>query len=327
MKKHTEFIDKFKKKRVLVIGDFILDEYIYGETERVSREAPVLILKHRQADYMAGGGANPLMNIKSLGAEPVAVSGAGTEPSSEILFRMLDSKKINTSFIVRDPGYTIPVKVRIMAGSVHTAKQQIVRIDRDSKEPPSERMERSLIKNLAGLADTCDAVLVSDYGGGIMTPGVISAVNKIAKAGAKVIVDSRYSLGRYRNILTATPNETEAGPQAGIEKYGEEDVKKAGKKLMSMVKSKGMIITRGSRGMMVFERGRVRKIPAFGSEKIVDVSGAGDTVSAITALALACGASLYDAAYLANIGAGIAVMKHGVAAVSAGQMKKAARNA
>ncbi|HNZ29916.1 MAG TPA: PfkB family carbohydrate kinase, partial [Candidatus Goldiibacteriota bacterium] len=166
MKKYTGLVDKFRGKRVLVLGDFILDEYIYGETERISREAPVLILKHTKSDYVAGGGANPVMNIHDLGAVPVPVSVAGTDRYSDILLDLMKEKGIDISGIVRSADYSVPVKARVMAGSVHTVKQQVVRIDRYSDAGINKELEKHVINNLKRILPSVCAVIVSDYGGG-----------------------------------------------------------------------------------------------------------------------------------------------------------------
>jgi len=329
MKKYLGILEKIKGKRILVLGDIILDEYLYGETERISREAPVLILRHNRSAYLAGGGANPVMNIKALGGIPVPVSVAGVDSHSAILLKLLKEKKVDTSGIITDSNYSVPVKARIMAGSVHTVKQQIVRIDRSYQDGLSAKIESKVAALIRKLVKSkkVDAILVSDYGEGVITDGIIQVVNEIAKAGKKVIVDSRYSLDKFRSISAATPNETEAGPLVGIEKYTDENVKKIGKQLSGLMRAKGLIITRGSKGMMVFDKTKVSRIAAVGTEEIVDVSGAGDTVSSIVALCLAAGASLYDAAYLANAGGGIVVMERGVAVVTPKQLKEALKNA
>lgn len=323
MSKYTGIIDKFKGKKVLILGDFILDEYVYGETERISREAPVLILHYNRSTYLAGGGANPVMNIKDLGGDPVPVSVVGTDAYSKVLLDMMGSKGVDTSNIIRDEKFTVPVKTRVMAGSIHTVKQQVVRIDRYEESCITSRTEDALIGAIEKLARVAGTMLVSDYDGGIITGRVIAAVNALAKKGLKVIVDSRYALKKFRHIATGTPNETEAGPLVGIEHYGESDVEKICRLLAGHIKAKGMIITRGSRGMVILEKKKLSKIPAFGSDEIVDVSGAGDTVSSIVSLARACGASLKDSAFLANIGGGLVVMKHGVATVTAKELKAA----
>jgi len=327
MNKYMDLIDQFKGKKILVLGDFILDEYIYGETERISREAPVLILKYNQSTYLAGGGANPILNIKDIGAEPIPVSLVGDDGFSDILLGIISRKKVETKYILRDEEYMLPVKTRIMAGSVHTAKQQVVRVDKYHVKQLSGTVEKQIIANIKKLASETDAILVSDYGGGVITDAMIEVINGFGKKGKQIVVDSRHNLFKFQHITTGTPNETEAGPLVNIEDYEEENVKKMGVELMKLLKSKGMIITRGSKGMLVFEKKSIEKINAFGSDEIVDVSGAGDTVSSIVAAGLACGASLYDSAYLANIGGGLVVMKRGVATVTPDELKEALANA
>ncbi|MEI7541731.1 MAG: bifunctional ADP-heptose synthase [bacterium] len=326
MNKYASIIDKFKGQKVLVLGDFILDEYLYGETERISREAPVLILKYNKTTYLAGGGANPVMNIVDLGAIPIPVSIVGTDEYSEILLNMMKEKGVDASFIVKTENYSIPVKTRVMAGSVHTVKQQIVRIDRYNEGIMDKQIELKLIENIKKAAANIDVILVSDYGSGMITDEVIKTVNALAKKGKKVVVDSRYGLKKFKYVATATPNETEAGPAVDFEKYEEKNVEYIVKKLATMMKAKGMIVTRGSRGMIVFENKKIVKVTPFGTDEIVDVSGAGDTVSSIISIALACGAKLADAAYLANIGGGLVVMKRGVATVTVNELKGALKN-
>ncbi|MEI7640281.1 MAG: bifunctional ADP-heptose synthase [bacterium] len=323
MKKHFDLIEKFKNEKILVIGDFILDEYLYGETERISREAPVLILKYNKSVYLAGGGANPIMNIKDIGATPVPVTVVGTDKYSDIILDLLVKKGADISNIIKASAYQIPVKTRILAGSVHTVKQQIVRIDHYQTKPLAENIEKKLIENIHRLSPECSAILVSDYGGGVISDAVISVVNALAKKGKKVVVDSRYALSKFKYITTATPNETEAGPVVGMETYGDKAVDEMAKLLCEKMKATGMIVTRGSKGMTVFEKNKLTKIAPFGSDDIVDVNGAGDTVSSITAVALGAGASLVDAAFLANIGGGLVVMKRGVATVTPEELKKA----
>jgi D-glycero-beta-D-manno-heptose-7-phosphate kinase len=326
MKKYTDIMKKFQGKKILVLGDFILDEYLYGETERISREAPVLILKHSKSIYLAGGGANPIMNLKDLGCEPVPVSVVGEDKYSDIIVDLILQKGVAINHIIRDPNYILPVKTRIMAGSVHTVKQQIVRIDRYHEKKKQVFDENDLISRIEAASAETEAILVSDYDGGVISDKVIAAVNALAKKGKKVIVDSRYMLKKFTNITTATPNETEAGPLVSMEDYDDEDVEIMGEKLRKAIHARGMIITRGSKGMMVFDGKKCRKVAPFGSDDIVDVSGAGDTVSSIVAAALSCGAGLYDAAFLANIGGGLVVMKRGVATVTVAELTRALKH-
>jgi len=326
MKKYFDVLKEFKNKRIIVIGDFILDEYLYGETERISREAPVLILKYTNSVYLAGGGANPVMNIKDLGAVPIPISIVGPDSYSEILLKILYDKKIDTSNILIDNNFVLPIKTRIMAGSVHTVKQQIVRVDRYYENVNLEKRSDEIISRIDSMLKIADGILVSDYDGGLINKKIINHINQIAKKGMIVVVDSRYSLKFFRNITTGTPNETEAGPIAGIEKYDEKNIEIICKKLKKILKSKGMIVTRGSKGMIVYEKNKLYKIEPYGSDEIVDVSGAGDTVASIVTLALSCGLDIKDAAFLANIGGGLVVLKRGVATVTQEELKRALKN-
>lgn len=327
MEKYFNLINEFKNKKILVLGDFILDEYVYGETERISREAPVLILRYNNSIYLAGGGANPVMNLKDLGAVPIPISICGDDAHSKIMINLLKRKKINLDTIIMEKNFFIPVKTRIMAGSVHTVKQQIVRIDRVGTKRISKDTENTIIKNLKYFIKKTDCLLVSDYGGPLLTDRIISFISNCAKIGHKVVVDSRYALKKFKYITTATPNETEAGPIVDIASYEENDVEKIIKKLTNLIKAKGMVVTRGAKGMIVYENKKLIKIPAFGTEEIIDVSGAGDTVSSIISLVLASGGSLKDAAYLANVGGGLVVMKRGVATITAEELKGALKYA
>jgi rfaE bifunctional protein kinase chain/domain len=282
-----------------------------------------LILKYNNSIYLAGGGANPVINLKDMGAIPVPVAICGDDVHSKIMLNLLKSKKINLDTIVIDKNFSMPVKTRIMAGSVHTVKQQIVRIDRAGTKNMSKDTENNVMNNLKTYVKQTDCLLVSDYGGPLLTDRIISLINDFAGEGYKVVVDSRHALRKFRYITTATPNETEAGPLVGIENYEEKDVENMAKKITHLLKAKGMIITRGSKGMIIYDNKRITKLPAFGTEEIVDVSGAGDTVSSIISLALSCGMSLKEAAYVANTGAGLVVMKRGVATVTQEELKRA----
>jgi rfaE bifunctional protein kinase chain/domain len=213
-----------------------------------------------------------------------------------------------------------------MAGSVHTVKQQIVRIDRYNEEELDKEIEDRLIGNIKNAARDIDVILVSDYGSGMISGRVVKTVNALAKSGKKVVVDSRYGLKKFKYVATATPNETEAGPAVDCEKYKESDVEQTVKRLAEIMKAKGMIVTRGSKGMIVYEKNKITKIAPYGTDEIVDVSGAGDTVSSIVSIALAGGSSLVDAAYLANIGGGLVVLKRGVATVTGKELTEALKN-
>lgn len=339
--RYAELIGRFPSARVVVAGDLIADEFLYGRVERVSREAPVLILKYDTTEIVPGGAGNAANNVVALGARVKVVGTVGYDDAGRRLLDALPSRA-NTRGVVRVRGYVTPVKTRVLAGGVHSAKQQVVRIDRTGPAltlrqhaAAVRRVEDALAAALA----TADAVIVSDYGSGVYTPELIArAEAKAAGRGANgtrravdptyvgrvpmILVDSRYGLAGFRGVTACTPNEAEVESLLGIT-IGDDPValEKAGRALLRKLQSRAVLITRGSRGMALFEPGRpTDHIPIVGSDQIADVTGAGDTVIATFALALASGATFGEAARLANHAGGLVVMKRGTATVSADEL-------
>jgi rfaE bifunctional protein kinase chain/domain len=322
-------IDGFSNRRVLVIGDIIADEFIYGEVARVSREAPVLILKYDATEMVAGGAGNAANNVAALGGRARLAGVIGADPEGRRLLASFH-RGVDRSHIARAREYRTPVKTRILAGGIHSAKQQIVRIDRESSLPPAGAGGRAYTRQIKAALDGCDAVLLSDYGSGFVTPElaelVRSAVNHRARRRpVPVLVDSRYRLLDYRGFTTCTPNESEVEQVLGIHVNDNADaLEQAGRRLLQRTRMGAVLVTRGSRGMALFEPKRATvHIPIFGSDEVADVTGAGDTVIAAVGLALAAGASFYEAARLANYAGGLVVMKRGTATVSAEEMADA----
>jgi rfaE bifunctional protein kinase chain/domain len=320
-------VDDFAGKRVVVFGDLLADEFIYGELSRVSREAPVLILDYDSTEIVPGGAGNAANNVAALGGRAVSIGVAGRD---EVGRRLLDTmrRRIDVSNVVRPSGYRTPTKTRILAGGVHSAKQQVVRIDRATRPSFSDEMRRTIEARLTRAAARADAVLVSDYGTGLVTPAVVARVRQPLKREgrmAPLLMDSRYALLRYRGVTAATPNESEVEQLLGV-RIGENArvLEKAGRELLARTKGKGILVTRGGRGMALFEPNRPTvHIPIFGSDQIADVTGAGDTVIATMTLALAAGATFEEAARLANYAGGLVVMKRGTATVSADELRAA----
>jgi D-glycero-beta-D-manno-heptose-7-phosphate kinase len=321
-------VDAFTAARVAVFGDLIADEFIYGEVSRVSREAPVLILEYDSTEIVPGGAGNAARNVAALGGAATAIGVAGRDETGR---RLLDAmgRQINVRTVVRPAGYRTPTKTRILAGGVHSAKQQVVRIDRATRPALSDGDRRAIEAGVAKAASACHALLVSDYGTGLVSPAVVARARRhLAKAnGAKpvVLVDSRYALLRFRGMTACTPNESEVEHLFGI-RIGENArvLEKAGRTLLERTRASAVLVTRGSRGMALFERDRPTvHIPIFGSDQIADVTGAGDTVIAAMTLALAAGATHEEAARLANYAGGIVVMKRGTATVSADELRQA----
>lgn len=324
-------IEAFSRRRIVVIGDLLADEFIYGRVERVSREAPVLILRYDTTIVVPGGAGNAANNVAGLGARVSVAGFAGRDEPGRRMMAALHDRVIRT--LVKSPaGYETPVKTRILAGGVHSAKQQVVRIDRITNGAPNGDLRRLFEEQAARAVGRCDALLVSDYGSGLITPALVARLRRTmwAAAGAKrppVLVDSRYAVQDYHGVTACTPNESEVEQLLGV-RIGDDRaaLERAGREMLARTRMQALLITRGSRGMALFEAGRpTRHIPIFGSDEIADVTGAGDTVIATMTVALAAGASFYEAARLANYAGGLVVMKRGTATVPAAELSDAVR--
>jgi len=320
----SQLIASFRGKRLVVFGDLIADEYVYGRVARVSREAPVLILEYDATEIVPGGAGNAANNVASLGATVTLVSLVGRDEPGRRLFKVLP-RGVERSGLARPGGYRTPVKTRILAGGIHSAKQQVVRIDRFTGEPvadahreAAERVARKAVKG-------ADAVLVSDYGSGLVTPRFVHELAGLVRKSTPILIDSRYALTRYRGLTACTPNESEVEQVLGVTIDDQAPVlERAGRALLKRTRMQAVLVTRGSRGMALFEGGKKTvHIPIFGSDQIADVTGAGDTVMATMTLALASGATFEEAARLANFAGGLVVMKRGTATVSAAELRRA----
>ena len=320
-------VGNFRKRTVLVIGDLIADEFIYGEVARVSREAPVLILKYDTTEILPGGAGNAARNVAALGGRAAIVGVVGTDLEGR---RLLGSfpRQVDRRQVVRLTPYRTPVKTRILAGGTHSAKQQVVRIDREPGWPMRDTVRRAVVDRASAALDRADAVVLSDYGSGLITPALARKIVQRLRARGRcvpVLLDSRYRLLDYRGLTTCTPNESEVEHALGIT-IGDDraTLERAGRAVLERTRSRAVLVTRGSRGMALFEPDReTLHIPIFGSDEVADVTGAGDTVIATFGLALAAGASFGDAARVANYAGGIVVMKRGTATVSAEEMTAA----
>ena len=311
----------FTQRTVLVVGDLIADEFIYGEVARVSREAPVLILKYDTTEILPGGAGNAARNVAALGGHAAIVGVVGTDLEGR---RLLGSfpRQVDRRRVVRLAQYRTPVKTRILAGGTHSAKQQVVRIDREPGWPIPDTIRRAVADRTSPALDQADAVVLSDYGSGLVTPALARKIVQRLRARGRripVLLDSRYRLLDYRGLTTCTPNESEVERALGVTIGDDREMlERAGRTVLESTRSRAVLVTRGSRGMALFEPGRdTLHIPIFGSDEVADVTGAGDTVIAAFGLALAAGASFADAARVANYAGGIVVMKRGTATVSA----------
>jgi len=321
MNRLRDVIDRFKGKRIVVVGDLVADVFVYGEISRISREAPVLILNHRETQVVPGGGANAIHNLWALGAKPMSVGVVGDDAEGQQLLGYFSNLGIDVSGIAVAKSLRTPSKMRILAGAVHSQRQQIVRLD--SGTPLEDENIRNAVKRKLKLAlKEADALLISDYGYGLATPEIIS---NIRRKSLTATLDSRFSLMNFSGMTAATPNEPEVEAALGIS-IGNDQKKLewAGRTLLRRLKHDAVLITRGKDGMALFERAKkTAHIPIHGSDEVADVTGAGDTVIATFTLALAAGASHYQAAQLANYAGGIVVMKHGTRPVTHDELVEA----
>jgi rfaE bifunctional protein kinase chain/domain len=315
----------FRNQTVLVVGDLIADEYQFGKPARISREAPVLILRFTERAVLLGGAANAAHNVHALGARVIPIGVVGRDAAGDELLGLLHAAGIPTEGIVTENGRTTPVKTRIMAGGYQATRQQVVRLDREPSGELQTITEDTLVARLTALAGRADAVLVSDYGYGTVSARLFERIRALARRnGAVVSVDSRYQLPRFTGVTAATPNEAELEQLAGAPVDDERAVEKAGRHLLERLDAKILLVTRGSRGMALLERdGGCSFIPIHGTDEIADVTGAGDTVISTFTVALASGATPLDAAALANTAGGLVVMKRGTATVSPAELVQA----
>lgn len=325
MTKHPKELDRlrkiveaFPKTTVTVIGDLVADEFVYGEISRVSREAPVLILKHRERAVVPGGGANAINNLAALGVNVLPVGLIGDDEPGRLLLKAFRKRRVPLSGILKDKRYPTVTKTRILAGQTHSARQQVVRIDREPESAPDSHLTRELISSARKFARASDALLVSDYGYGSATPQILEAIRTRDLASLPITLDSRFRMLEYSGVTAATPNEPEV-EEALRMRIGHDWSKlaQAGEKLLTRMQLQALVITRGRDGMVVFARGRKPiDVPISGSDEVADVTGAGDTVIATFTAALAAGATAEEAAHLANYAGGIVVMKRGTATAS-----------
>lgn len=322
--------EQFDGRRIVVVGDIIADEYMYGRLSRLSREAPVPILSYDGTMVVPGGAANAASNVATLGGQADLVGLAGRGAVDRKVIRALPSQ-VDTARLVRPAGYHVPVKTRILAGGQHSTRQQIVRVDRDSS-PIDSTISREFGRAANAALGGADAVIISDYGSGLITPELVERLKtKLTKRRRRrkvpIVVDSRYNLIRFRGCTACTPNQAEVEASLGISiDDNPRNLEAAGRLLLKRTRARGVVITRGSRGMAVFVPGRrTDHISIYGSDEVADVTGAGDTVIATLTLALSAGASLYEAACLANYAGGLVVLKRGTATASRDELIAAIR--
>ncbi|MCR5265297.1 MAG: bifunctional hydroxymethylpyrimidine kinase/phosphomethylpyrimidine kinase [Cyanobacteria bacterium RUI128] len=302
--------------KILVVGDLALDEMVYGDTERISREAPVLILRHTHTNLILGAASNAAHNVATINGGKVGVVGiVGDDYQANDLRKAFEDAGIDCSALVVDNTRKTVTKTRISGSCFQSITQQIVRIDRQSSEPLSDETENKILDKLEKVIPDYDAVILSDYHIGTLTDKVIKKVIDIcSKSGKKVIVDGQKELQRYKGATTMTPNLPDTQKHVGFFIKSNDDMHKAGKRLLKDMDSEYVLITCGEEGMaLVQKNGQMIRIPVFNKSKVFDVTGAGDTVTALYGLALASGAEPVYAAILGNIAAGIVIKQFGCA--------------
>jgi rfaE bifunctional protein kinase chain/domain len=325
-----KIVESFPKLTVTVLADLVADEFVFGEISRVSREAPVLILQHRDRKVVPGGGANAVYNLADLGVNVLPVGIVGDDEPGRLLLRAFRHKRIPVSGVFKDKSYTTVTKTRILAGFAHTAGQQVVRLDREPTEGPNAHLRREIVLAAREYTRASDALLVSDYGYGAATPTLLNVIRE--KRGldkVPVTLDSRHRMLEFTGITAATPNESEVEEVLGIRigNANDDDWERllaAGDQIAGAMNLESLVITRGKDGMVVFpRRHKPVDIPIYGSDEVADVTGAGDTVIATFTAGLAAGATAEEAAQLANYAGGIVVMKRGTATVSQQELLEA----
>lgn len=313
-----DLLESFPSRRVGVVGDFLLDQYIIGNSGRVSREAPIVVVDYLDTINHPGGAANAAQNIAALGATCAAIGVVGEDREGEALTELLSKRGVDISSVITDGAAATSVKLRIMAGELNAQKQQVARVDRSHRLSLNAALRERLDVMLSKVTDGCDAVLISDYGMGLV-PGDLSRnlIERCNARGIPVVVDSRFSVTAYSGATAATPNEVEALAALRLTDESALMSAAAAARLTAESGINGFVVTRGSKGMLVLDGDHApESIGIAGSDQATDVTGAGDTVSAVVALALASGCSLCDAARMATYAAAVVVMKRGTATAS-----------
>jgi rfaE bifunctional protein kinase chain/domain len=311
-------VESFRQRRLLVIGDAIADQFIHGAISRVSREAPVFILRHEHTETVPGGAANCALNLASLGARVSLVSVAGNDEPGRALVEKLQSAGVDCNALITADAIRTTTKVRILAGQLHSTRQQVIRIDYEGEPLSDPEVRGQLRESVRRQTQSADAVIISDYNYGVAEDGLIAFARDEVKArNIPIVADSRFALSNFAGFTSATPNEDEVEHLLGEQFTELSELETACEQLRSRLGYRALLVTRGSHGMVLLEEGVAPvHLDAVGAHEPVDVTGAGDTVMATYALALASASSFSDAARLANYAGGVVVMKRGTATVT-----------
>lgn len=322
-------IKKISEPKVLVVGDLALDEMIYGDAERISREAPVLILQHTRTKLILGGASNAAHNVATLNNGKVGVIGvSGDDYYSELLFDTFKEANIDCSKIVKDKARKTIVKTRISGSITTSITQQIVRVDRQSKGPIGEDTENRIIQNIKEVLPDYDVVILSNYHIGTLTGRIIKfTIDYANELGKVVVVDAQRDLGSYKNVTSMTPNLPDTEKSVGFKIESEQDLKRAGEILLTQTDAKAVLITCGADGMFVAKPNQdYTKIPVFNKSEVFDVTGAGDTVTAVYSLALGAGIDPVYSALIGNVAASLVVRQFGCATTTVDELLNALKD-
>jgi rfaE bifunctional protein kinase chain/domain len=318
----TGIVKRFPQRRILVVGDSVADQFIFGAISRVSREAPVFILRHENTDTVPGGAANCALNLASLGASVSLVSVCGDDEAGRALVAKLEAAGVDCRGVLASDRMKTTTKARILAGHLHSTRQQVIRIDYEGAPLNDAAVRESLRERVLEQAQTADAVIMSDYGYGV-AGAAMAAFTRDAATARKIplLADSRFALSNFAEFTSATPNQDEVEKLVGREFSSSADLESAAEELRGRLGYRALLITRGGEGMLLLEDGaEALHLDAVGAKEPVDVTGAGDTVMAAYALALASDSSYPDAARLANYAGGLVVMKRGTASITADEL-------
>jgi D-glycero-beta-D-manno-heptose-7-phosphate kinase len=315
-------IKRFGEQRIVILGDALADKFVHGAISRVSREAPVFILRHQHTETLPGGAANCAMNLVALGARVSLISVTGDDESGSELRAKLEAAGVDIDGVIVSNKVQTTTKVRIFAGQSHSSKQQVIRVDYEGATLDDEEIRSAILKRLEQALSSANAVVMSDYNYGVVDTRGAELIR--ANANVPVLIDSRFRLSEFTGFTAGTPNEEEVENLAGTSISSTEELESAARSLKTRLNHHALLVTRGSQGMCLLEGDAAPvHIRAVGAQQAVDVTGAGDTVIATFALALASGASFTDAARLANYAGGLVVMKRGTATVSAAELEHA----
>lgn len=318
MSELTKIVESvFMTKTVVIIGDLVADQYLNGTIARVSREAPVFILRHDETTTVPGAAANAAANISSLGGNAMLIGVRGTDSDGEALGKLIERCGVNTANVIASTPIRTTTKLRVLAGQPHAVRQQVIRIDYENRTDFPADVRQQLLDKIAIACETADAIIVSDYNYGVADEETFELAKRIAsRNNIPLVVDSRFRLLEFSGATAATPNQDEVEQILGMGFSSDQVIT-----LCSELGYEALLVTNGNKGMELFQTSTSPfQIDAVGSLEPVDVTGAGDTVIAAFALGLASGLSFLDAARVANHAGGLVVMKKGTATVRSSEL-------